>query len=371
MKERKRRKLELFAETTKEPDVSVSEQTDEDDKDMSCQTEMDGNYLRAMDSEINALRQENETLRKNCEKNDRRFSPKDFEDNDEKVKNLTGLATFALLMTLFNYLEPFLQNMDVLDKFRCLVLTLMRLRLNLSVLFLSYDFDISKASVSRIFSSVIDVMYLRMKPFVHWPDRESLQLTMPMQFRKNFGRKCAVIIDCFEVNIERPSNLKARAETWSSYKHHNTIKFLIGITPQGTVSFISKAWGGRVSDKYITEHSGFLDKLLPGDLILADRGFDIRDSVGIMCAQVNIPAFTKGRDQLSPVDLETTRKLANVRIHVERVIGTVRQKYTFLNGTIPISFLNSGQAGVVTVIDKIAHVCCSLVNMNDSVVCFE
>lgn len=90
---------------------------------------------------------------------------------------------------------------------------------------------------------------------------------MPMQFRKYFRTKCAVIIECFESFIERPSNLKARAETWSSYKHHNTIKFLIGITPQGTVSYISKAWRGRTSDKYITKHCGFLGNILPGDLI--------------------------------------------------------------------------------------------------------
>jgi len=39
-----------------------------------------------------------------------------------------------------------------------------------------------------------------------------------------------------------------RAQTWSNYKKHNTVKFLIGVTPQGTIDFISKGWGGRVSD---------------------------------------------------------------------------------------------------------------------------
>ena len=56
--------------------------------------------------------------------------------------------------------------------------------------------------------------------------------------------------------------------TWSNYKHHNTVKFLIGVTPQGVISFISKAWGGRVSDKYLTENSGLLRKLFPGDIVL-------------------------------------------------------------------------------------------------------
>ena len=130
--------------------------------------------------------------------------------------------------------------------------------------------------MSRIFA-IVEVMYIRMKPFVFWPDRETLRKTTPIQFRKHFGTRCAAIIDCFEVFIERPSNIRARAETWSSYKHHNIVKFLLGITPQGVICFLSKSLGGWTSDKFITENCGFLDKILPGDLILADRSFDIQD----------------------------------------------------------------------------------------------
>ena len=81
------------------------------------------------------------------------------------------------------------------------------------------------------------------------------------------GKKVAVILDCFEIFIERPSNLFARACTWSSYKHHNTVKVLLGTTPQGVISYVSGTWGGRVSDKYITEHCGILNKII---VILAE-----------------------------------------------------------------------------------------------------
>ena len=43
-------------------------------------------------------------------------------------------------------------------------------------------------------------------------------------------------------------------------KYSNTVKLLIGITPKGVVSYISGAWGGRVSDNYLTEHCGILKK---------------------------------------------------------------------------------------------------------------
>lgn len=50
------------------------------------------------------------------------------------------------------------------------------------------------------------------------------------------------------------------------------MKFLIGITPFGTISFLLKCWGGKVSDKMLTNESGFFNMLEYGDVILADRG---------------------------------------------------------------------------------------------------
>lgn len=154
---------------------------------------------------------------------------------------------------------------------------------------------VHKSTISRVFSHVIEAMYVKLKS---WPDRDILLSTMPMDFRKHCP-SCAVTIDCFEMFLDRPSTLLARAQTYSAYKHHNTVKYLVGITPQGTVCFILDGWGGRVSDKYLTENSGLLNHLLPGDTILADRGFDIQECVGLYCARITMPAFTKGKKQLT------------------------------------------------------------------------
>ena len=180
----------------------------------------------------------------------------------------------------------------------------------------------------------------RLKPLIHWPNRGELYTTMPMEFRRSFP-KCVCIIDCKEVFVERPSDLKARAQTWSNYKQHNTIKILIAISPQGTISYVSKAWRGRVSDKYITEHCGVLDTLINGDLILAERGFTIDDSVGLYCAKVKTPPFTNGRKQLTRCEINQSRAISHVRIHDERVIELLKQKYKILLAVLPINLIKS------------------------------
>ena len=93
---------------------------------------------------------------------------------------------------------------------------------------------------------------------------------------------------------------------------------MIAITPQGTVSFALKGWGGRVSDQHLTTECGLLEFLNPGDQILADRGFNIQQSVGYYCAEVKLPVYTREKKQLSQLEVDTTRQLARVRIHVEK-----------------------------------------------------
>ena len=148
----------------------------------------------------------------------------------------------------------------------------MKLRLNLTNEDLVYRFGVAKSTVSRIFHKWLDVMYVKMKSCIRWPDKETVRQTLPNVFIKHFQNvRCT--IDCSEIFIERPTSFKARAQTYSNYKKHNTVKFLIGKTPAGVISYLSPCWGGRVSDKELTRESGFLNLIDPGDEILADRDF--------------------------------------------------------------------------------------------------
>ena len=70
-----------------------------------------------------------------------------------------------------------------------------------------------------------------------------------------------MIIDASELFIQTPSDLMLQSSTWSNYKQHNTTKFLIGITPNGAITFVSPAFVGSISDRELTHFSGYL--LLP------------------------------------------------------------------------------------------------------------
>ena len=169
--------------------------------------------------------------------------------------------------------------------------------------------------------------------------------------------------------MERPYSFEARAQTYSNYKNHNTVKVLIGISPCGTISFLSKCWGGRVTDKFITHESGFLKLIDPGDVIIADRGFDIGDDIAFYGGKLVIPSFTKGKTQLSQQEVETSQKIARVRIHVERVIGLLKNKYTILQDVLPVSLVShKGKDESFCTLDKLIVVCASLTNLSPSVV---
>ena len=257
---------------------------------------------------------------------------------------------------------------SILSVFQEFLLTLMKMCLNLHDQDLAYRFGVSQSTVSRCFRKWIDIMYIRLKPTIHWPSREEVSKTMPFDFRREVNR-CICIIDWFEVFCERPSDLMARAQTFSNYKHHNTVKFLIVITPQGVVSYVSKEWDGRVSDKHLTENCGLLHFLEPGDVILANRGFTVQDSVGFYCSEVKMPPFTKGKKQLSKPEVDTARQLSPVRIHVERVIGLIKQKYSILESTLNINMIMCDEASNVSAIDKIVAVHAALCNcVSDSIV---
>lgn len=291
-----------------------------------------------------------------------------FRNDDNKIKLHTGLPSYVVFMSILSLISPDLKSLCTLTKFQQLLLPLMKLHLDLPMIYLAHTFKVSTPTISRCFNDAIHVLHSRLVPkAIFWPEREFVAKHLPSCYIQTYP-KCISIIDCFEIFIETPKNFLAKASTYSSYKSHNTCKYLLSITPQGFINFISDGWGGRVSDRHITENSyDYLKNLLPGDVVLADRGFTVEDVIALHGAKLEIPAFTRGKSQLSDSEVRKTRALASVRIHVERVIGHLRRKFPLLSSTIPITLLQSDDSDSCT-IDKIVHVACALCNLCESVV---
>ena len=91
-------------------------------------------------------------------------------------------------------------------------------------------------------------------------------------------------VDASEIFIETPSDLMLQSTSWSSYKHHNTLKFSVACTPNDSISFVSSVYLGSISDPTLTNECGILQKLkgMAGLSMMADRGFTIKDSPGFL-----------------------------------------------------------------------------------------
>ena len=123
-------------------------------------------------------------------------------------------------------------------------------------------------------------------------------------------------------------------------------------------------------EKEITQKCEFLEKIEYGDNVMADRGFTISEGIALRCARLLIPVFTRGKSQRSKSEVEMTRQLARVRIHVECVIGQLRKKFKIPKNTLPISLIKcpSDHDKPNCAIDEIHIVTAALTNLCPSVV---
>ena len=157
-----------------------------------------------------------------------------------------------------------------------------------------------------------------------------VQSNTPALF-KNMHPSTRVILDATEIYIEQPHIPELQQMTFSNYKNCNTYKGLIGISPGGVVTFVSRLFAGSISDKELTRQSGILDILEPGDTVMADCGFEIEDDLILKMrgVQLNIPPFMREKTQLPGKELVITRRIASLQIHVKRETERIKNFHIF------------------------------------------
>lgn len=265
--------------------------------------------LEEKDSQLNKLKWENGQMKTRLEK--LALSIDAIKDKDENVQFYTGLKNYKTFMALFKYLNPGENGENVelhygnktnqsrpsssgfgrprkLKAVDQLFMVLMRFRLGLFCKDLANRFDIAPSTVSRITITWTCYIYLQLGQLRIWPSREAVNDTMPEDFKLHYP-STRVIIDATEIQCETPKSLVLQSGTFSNYKSRTTYKGLLGITPNGLVSFVSSLYTGSISDKEITQRSGFLDmSFTDGDSVMADKGFLIEDMLKEKNVNLNI-----------------------------------------------------------------------------------
>ena len=95
--------------------------------------------------------------------------------------------------------------------------------------------------------------------------------------------------------IETPKDHNRQKQTWSSYKYHNTIKVLAAVPASSSILFVSKAYGGSISDKRITIDCGYLDRIDPNTTLMADKGSNILDECNARHIKLVVPPGKRGQ----------------------------------------------------------------------------
>ncbi|CAH2010191.1 unnamed protein product [Acanthoscelides obtectus] len=205
------------------------------------------------------------------------------------------------------------------------------------------------------------VMAPLMTQLIVWPPSWKIKKLVPNQF-KAYYNNVQSIIDCFEVEIEKPSNALHQAKTWSEYKKCNTIKYLVSCTPNGLINFISSGFGGRTTDVQIVEKSDFINVIPENCIIMADRGFKhIETILHKKSASLLRPPSISAKQKLTKAEVNKTKIIAALRVHIERLIRRLRE-FAMLK---PHACIRSR---IVHLLDHAVIIVCGLVNLQERLI---
>jgi DDE superfamily endonuclease/Helix-turn-helix of DDE superfamily endonuclease len=285
--------------------------------------------------------------------------------SDRDVNAFTGINSLKLLERIVQAAQllqaPEWRCKLQLDLTERIVLTMVKIKLNVSLTAIAILFAISVTTCTSYFYMTVELLSRVLKTAVLWPSKEDILRNMPVCFNK--FKKTRVVLDCSEVSVETPSCLKCRLSTYSHYKGTNTMKFLVGVAPDGLITFLSEVYGGRASDKAITLQSGIIETVdAHSDAIMVDKGFLIEHECIFNAIQLIRPPFLGKRKQFPQSEGIMTADIASARVHVERAIQRIKV-FKLLKTNVPW--------GLVPYLDDILVIVGGLVNLSKPILALD
>jgi hypothetical protein len=245
-------------------------------------------------------------------------------------------------------LAPRKKNKIALSAKDRVLITLRKVRLNESFTLIACFFGIAKSTVSRVFRTTLPTLATCMAEMIIRVPPEQTLLNLPIAFRYQY-HKVTDILDCFEVGVQASSDSANRAVCYSSYKGGTTLKFLVCITPDCYCTYMSRGYGGRISDTSLTKDCGYMELLTEKHAVMADRGFKglaaVLDLMGVELMRP--PSISKGQP-MTEGDCILTTKVASLRIHVERFINKLRYfQFVAPHASIPVTLIPYVEMGAI------------------------
>lgn len=252
--------------------------------------------------------------------------------SEENLNILCGIPSFQVLNWLTECFIELKPNDKALTPVKNrIVMTCRKLRTKLSFRDIAIQFGYNERTCANYFHATIQILAKICQCLIYWPTKDEVLKSMPNCF-KDF-QSTRIVLDCTEVPIESFSCEICRCVTYSHYKGCHTAKFLICVTPSGLISYVSKGYGGRSTDKTIFDESKLLDRMENGDAIMVDKGFLIEKSCAKAGIQLYRPPFLLEK-KFSKEQSEFTASIARARVHVERRIMRLKL-FKILSERIP------------------------------------
>nr|XP_003200716.2 uncharacterized protein si:dkey-60a16.1 isoform X1 [Danio rerio] len=296
-----------------------------------------------------------------------RFCLERFAASDDDIRFYTRFATHAHLMAFWRLVEPAAGKVVQMSRARAAAnidelphtagatslqpideffLFMTFLSLGLMQRDLAHRFRIHQSAVSRIINTWATFLDMVLRAVDIWLDKKTVKAHMPAVFQHYTDTQ--VILYCAELRCQIPN--PHRSHLLSTYKPQWNFKGLIGMAPHGAVTFVSSLYKGTISDPEIVKHSGVEALVNPKMAIMVDEGFLVENCVS---CKVHVPSILSKRAQMSGSEVRKMQSLARLRLHVEQLIGRVKENKIF-STVIPLSLTGS--------VNQLYSVVCHLVN---------
>lgn len=234
---------------------------------------------------------------------------------DKLLSSCTGLTSSTVLCSFVEMLKiHFLKQDDQIALNHQVILTLMKIKTELSFVALSLLSRLTQNDCKRYIFKIMPRLAILLRTTIVIP--KQVEVNVPKCYKDS--EKFKIVLDCFEIPIEKPKCLYCIKEYFSHCQDLDTIKFLVGISSNNLVIFISKPQGGLYSDEQVFKQSDFVEKVNSGqDTIMAVNDLEIED----ICDKYNIelrkPHWKNMNKQVFENDDELTATVADAQFIID------------------------------------------------------